>query len=117
MFLSPFTSSSRTIDGGLTFLPQPCVCKVVVEEFCLSSADPEGTSTLVAVSTKEGGANTTAVDDIVPPVPAIAGVVDVEGRTDAPAGNRGTVDLALAVPGRRTGPKARAADQALYYKI
>ncbi len=65
----------------------------------------------MVLSTKEGGANTTAVEEIVPPAAELA--VGIEERTDAPAGNRGAVGLILLVPGRRTGPKVRAADQAL----
>lgn len=65
------------------------------------------------LSTKEGGANTTAVEEIVPPAAGLAVGIDIEERTDAPAGNRGAVALFLLVPGRRTGPKVRAADQAL----
>ncbi len=70
------------------------------------------------VSTNEGGANTTAVDEIVAPVlliigpgPAVAGI-ETEESTDAPAGNRGAVGLDLLPGCRRTGAKARAADQA-----
>jgi hypothetical protein len=63
------------------------------------------------VSIKEGGAKTTAVDEIVPVWdPAGAGRA-AEGSTDAPAGKRGAVVLALLAV-RRTGAKARAADQA-----
>ena len=72
------------------------------------------------MSTNEGGANITAVDEIVAPVlliiaPAVAGI-ETEESTDAPAGKRGAFSLDLLPGCRRTGPKARAADQAFVVK-
>lgn len=63
------------------------------------------------VSIKEGGAKTTAVEEMVPVwVPGSAGMA-IEESTEAPAGKRGAAGLGLLVV-RRTGAKARAADQA-----
>ena len=92
MPLKPLTSSSRIIDGGLTFLPQPCVVAVGASSF--------GGGLLVSMSA--GGAKTTAVDD----KPAAG------ERTEAPAGSLGAVGFVLLGGFRRTGANARAADQA-----
>ena len=93
--LNPLISSSRTIDGGLTFLPQPCVA------LWFSGGGAEFT-----VSLSTGGAKTTAVEDR--PV-AITGTDD---RTAAPAGSRGADAFDFWAWFLRTGAKARAADHA-----
>lgn len=96
--LNPLISSSRTIDGGLTFLPQPCVALWVS---CGASGGAELT---VLFST--GGAKTTAVEER--PVP----ITGTDERTAAPAGSRGADAFDFWVWFRRTGAKARAADHA-----
>lgn len=64
------------------------------------------------VSINEGGAKTTAVEEMMPVwVPGIAGMA-TEESTEAPAGKRGAAGLGLLAV-RRMGAKARAADQAL----
>lgn len=91
MDLKPLISSSRTIDGGLTFLPQLWV---------------SGSGAELAVSFRTGAAKTTAVEER--PVP-ISGTDD---WTAAPAGSRGADGFAFWAWFRRTGAKARAADHA-----
>lgn len=85
--MKPLISSSRIIDGGLTFFPHPC-----------------GATSCVAAllgSTSEGGAKTTAVED------KVADNVDVNA---APTGKRGAAGFAFCAGFRRTGAKASAAD-------
>jgi hypothetical protein len=89
---NPFTSSSKIMDGGFTFLPHPC------EDF-------ESTCDGAALQSS-GGANTTASAETDAPMRTPSAVV-----TSAPTGTRATAGAALTLPARRTGPKARAADQ------
>jgi len=56
----------------------------------------------------EGGANTTAVDDI--PVVGAFGEAVVVGRAEAPMGRRGAEGFDFWALLRRTGANARAAD-------
>ena len=101
--LKPLTSSSRIIDGGLTFRPHPCP----------GAPDDAGalSSDLFDLdSTSEGGANTTAVLDIV--AVEVAAEVEVDAAPspgENPAGSRGVMGLILGT-GRRVGANARAAD-------
>lgn len=92
--LKPLISSSRTIDGGLTFLPQLCVT------FWVSGGGAE-----LAASFSTGGAKTTAVEER--PVPT-----GTDDRTAAPAGSRWADAFDFWAWFRRTGAKARAADHA-----
>ena len=80
------------MDGGLTFLPQPCVAD------CSAS---------LTTSTKDGGANTTAVLEIVAVVEGAAAVVEFDAVL---IGIRGAGTFVLLPSGRRTGAKARLAD-------
>ena len=63
------------MDGGLTFLPQPCVA-LWVSDGAVGGAE-------LTVSFKIGGAKTTAVEER--PVPRTG----MDERTAAPAGSRG----------------------------
>jgi hypothetical protein len=95
--LKPLISSSRIIDGGLTFLPQPCVALWVSDA---------GAGAELMVSFSTGGAKTTAVEER--PVPTTG----TDERTAAPAGSRGADAFDFWAWFRRTGAKARAADHA-----
>lgn len=83
--LKPFTSSSRIIEGGLTFLPHPGS----------GAGSFEG-------STSAGGANTTAVDDTTAEAEVVVSA--------APTGSRGAAGFAFWAAVRRTGAKASEAD-------
>jgi len=61
-----------------------------------------------AGSTKVGGANTTAVLDIV-------AVVDIPEAVTAPTGSRDAVGLAFCAGLRRIGAKAKLADHPMYH--
>ena len=92
--LKPLISSSRTIDGGLTFLPQLGVALWV-----------SGAGAELAASFSTGGAKTTAVEERPAPT------TGTDDRTAAPAGSR-WADAFGFTWFRRTGAKARAADHA-----
>lgn len=101
--LNPFTSSSNTMDGGLTFLPHPWVVGVGCESVGIS---------IFVGSTSEGNANTTAVLEIdVDPVVLMA------DATAAPTGNRGRTGLAFCTALRRTGANAKLADHPEEHKL
>jgi hypothetical protein len=101
--LKPLTSTSRTIEGGLTFFPQPGTP---------GPADSSGCGT-VAFALRDGGAYMTAAAEIEeeddPEVNA-AGAVVVK-VVNAPAGSRGALGLGLLTGALRVGAKAREADQ------
>jgi hypothetical protein len=84
-------SSSRTIDGGLTFFPHSGVCD----------------SRAGGSSTNAGGADTIAVAE------SMDAGIGAPVSTAAPTGRRGVAVLAFWAGGRRTGANARAADQPL----
>lgn len=62
------------------------------------------------MSTSTGAANTTAVEDSAAEAPA-------EDSTDAPAGRRAAAGFAFCALFLRTGANARAADQALGWRV
>ena len=91
------------MEGGLTFLPHPCV---VVGKLVVGGTS--GVNGASGCGINEGGADTTAVVDI-PVVITFAEAVVVES-TDAPIGRRGADDFDFWMLLRRTGAKASAAD-------
>ena len=93
--LKPLISSSRTMDGGLTFLPQLCVALGV-----------SGGGAELETSFSTGGAKTTAVEERPAPT------TGTDDRTAAPAGSRWVDAFDFWAWFRRTGAKARAADHA-----
>lgn len=97
--LKPLTSSSRTMEGGLTFLPHPWVCGWLA---CAGSS-------FLAGSTRAGGAKTTAVLEITAGDDIVA-VDACAWAMAAPTGRRAAVGFGFGGGFRRTGAKARLAD-------
>ena len=100
--LNPLTSSSRTMDGGLTFFPHPLFAAEAA--CCGSSVGP-------ALS-RTGGATSTALADTVGGALMTA---DWENAARAaPVGMRGATAFGMAF--FLTGAKARAADQPFFVR-
>lgn len=94
--LNPFTSSSKIIDGGLTFFPHPCAADVV---------ELSVTGSILEPSVVVGGAKITAVLETVAAEETLA-----VAATAAPTGSRAEIGFAFLGAIRRTGAKARLAD-------
>ena len=94
------------MEGGLTFLPHPCVVVGKFVGWVVGGASAVNCASGCGIN--KGGANTTAVFDI-PVVGTFAEAAVVES-TDAPAGRRGAEGFDFCMLLRRTGAKASAAD-------
>jgi hypothetical protein len=94
------------MEGGLTFLPHPCV--VVGKLVGWVVGGPSGVNGASGCGINEGGADTTAVVDIPVVVTFAEAVVVVS--TDAPIGRRIAEGFDFWMLLRRTGAKASAAD-------
>jgi hypothetical protein len=101
---NPFTSASRTIDGGFIFTapPQPGA----MDDVLATSTTPGPADSTIF---KVGGAEITAVEETEIPAP---GASSVDAAVKAPIGRRDVAGFAFAKGARVFGAKARAADQA-----
>ena len=98
------TSTSRTIDGGLTFFPQPGAAGAAESSDCAVAtlALRDGGAYITAVAETEG------VDD--DPEANAAGAVVVK-VVNAPTGSRAALGFGFPAGALRVGANAREADQ------
>lgn len=97
--LNPFTSASKTIDGGFSFFDHPAVVG--------SSGADEVTAEAATSMLSEGGADITAVADTMDD----DGALVARRVVNAPTGKRVAAGFGFWAGLRRVGANASAADQ------